>query len=98
MFRGTPGLFGYRPGVGINNFLVEGVSGTGRTSVCGELRRRGFHAINGDTQLAYQGVRSRVKPTEEVLSHSQHIGEWTACVPSSPTQRTPTFLVAARGP
>ena len=28
--------------MGVRNFLVEGVSGTGKTSVCHELRRRGF--------------------------------------------------------
>ena len=41
--------------MGRRNFLIEGVSGTGKTSVCTELRRRGFHAVNGDTDLAYQG-------------------------------------------
>jgi len=39
---------GYRPSVGMWNYLVEGVSGTGKTSVCKELRRRGFHAVNGE--------------------------------------------------
>jgi len=34
---------------------VEGVSGTGKTSVCEELQRRGYHAIHGDRELAYQG-------------------------------------------
>ena len=29
---------GYRPAVGMRNYLVEGVSGTGKTSVCKELR------------------------------------------------------------
>jgi hypothetical protein len=41
--------------MGIRNYLIEGVSGTGKTSVCHELRRRGYHAINGDRELAYQG-------------------------------------------
>jgi len=41
--------------VGRRNFLVEGVSCTGKTSVCRELQRRGYQAINGDTDLAYQG-------------------------------------------
>lgn len=39
--------------MGVRNFLVEGVSGTGKTSVCHELRRRGFEAVNGDTDLAH---------------------------------------------
>lgn len=37
------------------NYLVEGVSGTGKTSVATELQRRGFHVIHGDRELAYQG-------------------------------------------
>ena len=41
--------------MGRRNYLVEGVSGTGKTSVCDELQRRGYHAIHGDRQLAYQG-------------------------------------------
>ncbi len=41
--------------MGRRNYLVEGVSGTGKTSVCEELQRRGYHAINGDRELAYQG-------------------------------------------
>jgi len=41
--------------VGRRNYLVEGVSGTGKTSVCDELQRRGYQAIHGDRELAYQG-------------------------------------------
>lgn len=64
---------GYRPAVGIRNFLVEGVSGTGKTSVCKELRRRGFHAINGDTELAYQGDPETGEPSDAAPSHWHHI-------------------------
>lgn len=41
--------------MGARNYLIEGVSCSGKTSVCHELRRRGHHAINGDVDLAYQG-------------------------------------------
>ncbi len=41
--------------MGLRNYLVEGVSGTGKTSVCHELNRRGYQAIHGDRVLAYQG-------------------------------------------
>lgn len=37
------------------NFLIEGGSGTGKSSVCRELRKRGYIAIDGDNELAYQG-------------------------------------------
>jgi len=63
---------GYRPGVGMRNYLIEGVSGTGKTSVCQELRRRGFSAINGDTDLAYQADPETGEPTD-VPSHWHHI-------------------------
>ncbi|KRE92930.1 nucleoside kinase [Nocardioides sp. Soil774] len=58
--------------MGVRNFLVEGVSGTGKTSVCHELRRRGFHAVNGDTDLAYQGDPVTGLPTGTV-AHENHI-------------------------
>lgn len=63
----------YRPAVGIRNYLIEGVSATGKTSVCNELRRRGFHAINGDTDLAYQGNPETGEPTDDAPSHWHHI-------------------------
>ena len=31
--------------MGVKNFLIEGVSGTGKTTVCHELRRRSYQAI-----------------------------------------------------
>jgi gluconate kinase len=59
--------------VGIRNYLVEGVSATGKTSVCHELRRRGFHAVNGDTDLAYQGDPRTGEPSTGAPSHWHHI-------------------------
>lgn len=41
--------------MGVRNYLIDGVSGSGKTAVCAELRRRGYHAIHGDRELAYQG-------------------------------------------
>lgn len=66
-------MVGYRPRVGMRNYLIEGVSCTGKTSVCKELRRRGYHAINGDTELAYQGDPETGEPTDDVPSHWHHI-------------------------
>ncbi|MGD0703074.1 MAG: AAA family ATPase [Trebonia sp.] len=51
--------------MGIRNFLIEGVSGTGKTSVSKELQRRGYHAINGDKELAYLGDPETGKPTDD---------------------------------
>jgi dephospho-CoA kinase len=58
--------------VGVRNYLVEGVSGTGKTSVCRELNRRGFQAINADRELAYQGDPETGEATDTAL-HQHHI-------------------------
>jgi hypothetical protein len=41
--------------MGFRNYLIEGVSGTGKTSVATELERRGYHVLHGDRVLAYKG-------------------------------------------
>lgn len=41
--------------MGVRNYLVEGVSCSGKTSVATELERRGHHVVHGDRELAYQG-------------------------------------------
>ena len=58
--------------MGIRNYLIEGVSGTGKTSVCKELLRRGYHAIHGDRELAYQGNPETGTPTDG-FAHEHHI-------------------------
>lgn len=58
--------------VGERNFLVEGVSGTGKTSVCRELQQRGYQAINGDRELAYQGDPDTGEAAE-TAEHQNHI-------------------------
>ncbi|WP_133806122.1 AAA family ATPase [Kribbella caucasensis] len=55
------------------NYLVEGGSGTGKSSVCRELRKRGYKAIDGDNELAYQGDPETGKRTEGDGRHEQHI-------------------------
>ena len=58
--------------MGRRNYLVEGLSGTGKTSVCTELQRRGFHAVHGDRELAYQGDPKTGTPTDSA-AHENHI-------------------------
>lgn len=41
--------------MGKRNYLVEGVSGAGKTTVATELERRGCHVIHGDRELVYRG-------------------------------------------
>lgn len=42
--------------MGIRNYLIDGGSGTGKTTVCDELLRRGYQAIHGDREL--RGART----------------------------------------
>lgn len=58
--------------MGVKNYLIEGVSGTGKTSVCHELRRRGCDAINGDDELAYQGDPETGIPSD-THAHEHHL-------------------------
>ena len=59
-------------GVGQRNVLVEGVSGTGKSSVLRELRRRGYQAVDGDNELAYQGDPLTGEPTD-TTAHENHV-------------------------
>ena len=58
--------------MGVKNYLIEGVSCTGKTSVCDELRRRGYHSIHGDRVLAYQGDPKTGEPLDG-FAHEHHI-------------------------
>jgi broad-specificity NMP kinase len=58
--------------MGRRNYLIEGLSGTGKTTVCDELQRRGHHAVHGDRELAYQGDPETGEPTEAAI-HEHHI-------------------------
>ena len=58
--------------MGLRNFLIEGVSGTGKTAVCRELERRGYDAINGDRDLAYQGDPETGEAIDSAV-HEHHI-------------------------
>ena len=66
--------------MGKKNYLIEGVSGTGKTSVCHELRCRGYMSINGDRELAYRGdpkTGEKIEDAGQILSpkarHEQHL-------------------------
>ena len=65
--------------MGKRNYLIEGVSGAGKTAVCTELQRRGYQAIHGDRELVYRGdpetgvpmVPDADQPTPAWLSEHQ---------------------------
>lgn len=54
------------------NYLIEGVSGGGKTAVCTELQRRGYEAIHGDRELAYRGDPETGGPEERELAVRLH--------------------------
>jgi broad-specificity NMP kinase len=41
--------------MGLKNYLIDGVSCAGKTTVCNELQKRGYQVIHGDDELAYWG-------------------------------------------
>lgn len=52
--------------MGKRNYLIEGVSGSGKTTVAEELQRRGYHVIDGDVKLAYRGYPETGEPLDEL--------------------------------
>lgn len=50
--------------MGVKNYLIDGVSCAGKTTVCDELQRRGYHAIHGDEELAYWGDLKTGEPVD----------------------------------
>lgn len=58
--------------MGVRNYLVEGVSCTGKTSVATELESRGHHVVHGDRALAYQGDPVTGEPLPG-LHHEHHV-------------------------
>ena len=56
--------------MGKRNYLIEGVSGTGKTSVAEELQRRGYHVVHGDRGLKYRGDPKTGDPVHEPVHQS----------------------------
>ena len=50
--------------MGVKNFLIDGVSCAGKTTVCNELQRRGYHVVHGDEELAYWGDLKTGEPAD----------------------------------
>ena len=62
--------------MGIKNYLIEGGSGTGKTSVATELERRGYHVIHGDRVLAYVGDPEPYLDTRRLCQCRQFQRQW----------------------
>jgi broad-specificity NMP kinase len=50
--------------MGVKNYLIDGVSCSGKTTACNELQKRGYHVIHGDEELAYWGNLKTGKPVD----------------------------------
>lgn len=65
--------------MGVRNFLIEGRSGSGKTTACDELLRRGYQAIHGDRVLAYQGDPETGVPDPETDAPVNGVGHTPSC-------------------
>ena len=59
----------------MNNYHIDGVSGSGKTTVCEELRRRGYQTIDADEELAYFGNPETGEP-EEKTERKDFVKHW----------------------
>lgn len=57
--------------MGVKNYLIEGVSGAGKTTVAKKLKLRGYHVIDGDKEIAYQGDPITEKPLKEPMCKNE---------------------------
>ncbi len=49
--------------------MISGLSGTGKSTVCGELRNRGYNAVEADEELAYFADPETGLPANKKTSH-----------------------------
>lgn len=64
--------------MGVKNYLIDGVSGTGKTAVAEELQRRGYHVIHGDRELSYRGDPETGEPLDGLAEET--VMDWPAWV------------------
>jgi hypothetical protein len=63
--------------MGVRNYLIEGLSGSGKTTVAEELQRRGHHVVHGDRQFAYYGDPESGEPLDWPAGKSERDAvEW----------------------
>ncbi|MEK6963913.1 MAG: AAA family ATPase [Nanoarchaeota archaeon] len=51
----------------MSNYLIEGLSGTGKSSVCAELHKRGYTVIEADEVFGFYGDPATGLPTKEKI-------------------------------
>ncbi len=57
--------------MGVRNCLIEGGSGTGKTTVAEALQQLGYHVLHGDRELSYWGNPNTGKPAKEPVHKSE---------------------------
>lgn len=57
--------------MGKKNYLIEGVSGTGKSAVCEMLTERGYQAINGDKELIVRAAPLPANASAQYI-HEHH--------------------------
>ena len=64
--------------MGETNYLIDGVSCSGKTAVATELQRRGYQVIHGDRELAYVGDPETGSRVDEpvALADDRSRAEW----------------------
>lgn len=62
--------------MGVKNYLIDGVSCSGKTTVGAELQRRGYQVIHGDKALAYWGNLLTGEPMEDGSADAQRAWIW----------------------
>ena len=50
--------------MGVKNYLIDGVSCAGKSTIGRELQRRGYHVVHGDRELAYWGDLETGSPVD----------------------------------
>lgn len=93
--------------MGQKNYVIEGVSGTGKTTVCHALCARGYHGVHGDRVLAYKGCPRSMRPVVEpkhaslrdasLWRHTHHLWDLSKLQCLAGDRSMPaTFFVAVR--
>jgi thymidylate kinase len=62
--------------MGVRNYLIEGGSGVGKTTVAEELQRRGCHVIHGDRELALRGDPKTGEPVDGPSWETREDAAW----------------------
>lgn len=58
--------------MGVKNYLIDGRSGTGKTTVAEELQKRDYQVFHGDRELRYRGDPLTGEPLKEPIHDNEY--------------------------